>query len=192
MKAGYIALFAILGVALAAAAAYCWHRRQLRKQKKRYKRMFVQQVAQRVDLASSVSQLSPDVLAAEFQRIDKGLRSSSSRQKDGGYITRPELWEFVSSGKAGEISEKDFDALFDAMDVKKRGKVNFVEFCAFFSACGDEVREVHAEKKKRDSILFGRSRRLSSAAKLEKSAVTLSMIGNNKVDVAAAAAVAAN
>jgi hypothetical protein len=28
------------------------------------------------------------------------------------------------------------------MDLKNRGKVNFVEFTAFMSTCGDEFREV--------------------------------------------------
>jgi hypothetical protein len=102
--------------------------------------MFARQVAQRIGVAGSVSQLPPDKLLAEFQRIDAGLRNSTSHAD--GYISRDELWEFLSDGKAGEISESDFDALFKSMDLKNRGKVNFVEFTAFMSTCGDEFREV--------------------------------------------------
>jgi len=140
MKPGYIALFTLLGVFFVGGIAYYFHRRKLERQKNRYKRLFARQVAQRIGVAGSVSQLPPEALLAEFKRIDKGLRRSS-RHMDG-YISKDELWRFLSSGKAGEITESDFNALFDAMDPEKRGKVNFVEFCAFLSTCREEFREV--------------------------------------------------
>ena len=62
------------------------------------------------------------------------------------------------------MSEKDFNLLFDSMDVKGRGKVNFVEFCAFMSSCGEEIHELANEEKEkynRDEKLYAASRRLS-------------------------------
>ena len=140
MEPGYIALFTLLGVFFFGGISYCFYRRQMQKQKKRYKRMFARRVAQRTGMAGSVSQLPPEKLLAEFQRIDAGLRKSSSHAD--GFISRDELWEFLSDGKAGEISESDFDALFDVMDPKNRGKVNFVEFAAFMSTCSEEFKDV--------------------------------------------------
>ena len=112
-------------------------------QKKRLRKQFAQQVARRVDLRGSVSQLNPTDLLAEFERIDTGLKGGTS----DGFISREELGEFVSSGKAGEMSERDFNLLFDSMDIKGRGKVNFVEFCAFMSSCGEEIQELAKEEK---------------------------------------------
>jgi Ca2+-binding EF-hand superfamily protein len=87
--------------------------------------------------------LNPTDLLAEFERIDTGLKGGTS----DGFISREELGEFVSSGKAGEMSERDFNLLFDSMDIKGRGKVNFVEFCAFMSSCGKEIQELAKEEK---------------------------------------------
>ena len=140
MKPGYIALFTLLGVFCLGGIVYYFHRRQMQKQKKRYKRMFARQVAQRIGVAGSVSQLPSEKLLAEFQRIDAGLRNSRSHAD--GFISRDDLWEFLSDGKAGEISEADFNALFKAIDLKNRGKVNFVEFIAFMSTCSEEFSEV--------------------------------------------------
>ncbi|KAL7528881.1 hypothetical protein ACHAWF_002750 [Thalassiosira exigua] len=143
MKPGAIAGFCILAIVVVAAICYSFHRRSVAKQRKHLRKEFALQVTKRIDLRGSVSQLNPDDLAAEFKRIDRGTKGGSS----DGFISRDELWEFISSGKAGEMSERDFNALFDAMDIKGRGKVNFVEFCAYMSSCSDEIREVAGEGK---------------------------------------------
>ena len=157
MKPGAIAGFTILAIVVVALVAFFLHRQSVKKQKKRLRKQFAQQVAKRVDLRGSVSQLNPTDLLAEFKRIDQVGTSD-------GFISREELWEFVSSGKAGDMSEKDFNLLFDSMDVKGRGKVNFVEFCAFMSSCGEEIHELATEEKEnynRDEKLYAASRRLS-------------------------------
>ena len=160
MKPGPIAGFTILAIVVVAIVGFLLHRRSVKSQKKRLRKKFAQQVAKRVDLRGSVSQLNPTDLLAEFKRIDQSVVGGTT----DGFISREELWEFVSSGKAGEISEKDFNLLFDSMDVKGRGKVNFVEFCAFMSSCGDEIHELAKEEKEgysRDEKLYAASRRLS-------------------------------
>lgn len=161
MKPGPIAGFSILAIVVVAIVGYFLHRRSVKSQKKRLRMQFAQQVAKRVDLRGSISQLNPSDLLAEFKRIDKSVVGGTS----DGFISREELWEFVSSGKAGEMSEKDFNLLFDSMDVKGRGRVNFVEFCAFMSSCGDEIHELAKEKKEgysRDEKLYAASRRIST------------------------------
>lgn len=172
MKPGAIAGFCILALVVVGAIGYSLHRRAIKKQKKRLRKVFARQVAKRVDLRGSVSQLSPEDLAAEFKRIDKGIKEDGSAD---GFISRDELWDFVSSGKAGEISEKDFDALFDAMDTKGRGKVNFVEFAAFMSTCSDEVREIVAEEQAKGGGSSG-GRGNTSDARLHAASMRLSTL----------------
>ena len=126
---------------------------------KHLRKQFAQQVARHVDLRAYVSQLNPTDLLAEFERIDTGVKGGTS----GGFISREELWEFVSSGKAEEMSERDFNLVFDSMDIKGRGKVNFVEFCAFMSSCGEVIQELAKEEKaggNRDEKLNTASRRI--------------------------------
>lgn len=157
MKPGPIAGFTILAIVVVAIVGFILHKRSIKNQQKRLRKQFALQVAKRVDLRGSVSQLNPTDLLDEFKRIDQVGTSD-------GFISREELWEFVSSGKAGEMSEKDFNLLFDSMDVKGRGKVNFVEFCAFMSSCGEEIHELAREEKEkysRDEKLYAASRRLS-------------------------------
>ena len=157
MKPGPIFGFTILAIVIVAIVGFILHKRSVTSQKKRLRKQFALQVAKRVDLRGSVSQLNPTDLLDEFKRIDQVGTSD-------GFISREELWEFVSSGKAGEMSEKDFNLLFDSMDVKGRGKVNFVEFCAFMSSCGEEIHELAREEKEkysRDEKLYAASRRLS-------------------------------
>jgi Ca2+-binding EF-hand superfamily protein len=84
-------------------------------------------------VAGSDRQLTPENLAAEFKRIDTD---------NGGTISREELWEFISSGKAGDLSESDFNSLFSAIDLYKSGSVDFMEFAAFFGKCSEDFERV--------------------------------------------------
>lgn len=144
----------------------------MKKRTRCLRRVFAAQVAQHVDLRGSVSQLPPDKLAQEFRRIDRGLRESTAGTADG-YITREEPWEFLSTGKAGELSEKDFNALFDAMDVQKRGKVNFVEFCSYLSDCSKEIKEV---QKSQEGMGTRHDRRGSADDRLMAASVKISAL----------------
>lgn len=72
--------------------------------------------------------LSPELLAKEFETIDSS---------NNGRISKEALWSFLSSGKSGEIKERDFEALWTVMDADDTGSVNFLEFCAFLANCHD-------------------------------------------------------
>jgi Ca2+-binding EF-hand superfamily protein len=64
-------------------------------------------------------------MAVQFKKIDA--------RTPNGWIPKDELWEFLSSGQAGELSEL---ALFT--DADDNGYVDFVEFCAFLAKNHDE------------------------------------------------------
>lgn len=183
IKPGPLAGLIILGLVLLCGLFIIIHKILAARQQKRLRKVFAGQVARHVDLRGSVSQLPPEALAKEFQRIDAGLRNSSkaagsSSGTADGYITRDELWEFLSTGKAGEISEKDFNALFSAMDVQQRGKVNFVEFCSFLSECSGELREIQKEE---NGMSTRHTRRGSVEDQLMKASVKISAIKSETV-----------
>jgi len=146
IKTGAIAGFVIAGFVVLCAVLFAVHRILIKKQERRIKRMFVSRITEGRNLRESISQLQPLDLAEEFKRISGGLEGND------GFITREELWNFVSSEKAGKMKKADFDALFSAMDLKNRGKVSFMDFCAFMSTCGSEFRNaVDAERIRRQN-----------------------------------------
>ena len=53
--------------------------------------------------------------------------------------------EFMSSGKAGAMDEKDFNALFAALDTDGNGEVDFLEFCTYLSVCGQDIKIAREE-----------------------------------------------
>mmetsp|Transcript_26220 Transcript_26220/g.60923 ORF Transcript_26220/g.60923 Transcript_26220/m.60923 type:complete len:214 (-) Transcript_26220:297-938(-) len=143
----------------------CVHVYLIRQQASRNRAMFARRIAETIDMRASVRNLTPDALAREFRRIDEGV----SRD---GKISKEELWEFVSSGKAGEMDQRDFDALFAAMDLDHNGDVDFVEFCAFLGKCDAEYRAV----RRRSSVGLQQpmsmvARRLSETASQRGSVV---------------------
>lgn len=90
---------------------------------------------------ASVSQLTPTELEEEFNCISNGKDVSN------GKIEKDELWKFVSIEKAGHLSKKDFDSLYNAMDTDKNGSVSFLEFCFFMMLCQSEFRNAPREDK---------------------------------------------
>jgi hypothetical protein len=141
IKAGPIIGFVIWGAVMAFMIFYLWHRYKLDQQASRYKKQFAQRVVGTMSVRASISQLPPESLANEFKRIAKGTKEGGSN----GHITKEELWDFLSTGKAGDISESDVNALFAAMDLNSSGTVNFVEFCTFMGQCQDEFRSARGE-----------------------------------------------
>lgn len=172
MRPGVVAAFCIAGAALIIVGLYIAHRWILKQQERRYKTTFAARVAETVSLRATRRTLTPDVLAKEFAKIGQDLD-----EHQNGYITKEALWEFVSSGQAGEMDEKDFNALFAALDVDKNEKVDFLEFCNFLSTCGQEygaARTMVAEAQKERSY-DAAARRVSAASThfLEKQDVDL-------------------
>lgn len=107
------------------------------KQKERYRTRFAEQVAEEVGHTGSIEQLSAEDLAKEFRRID---------ESGDGTISKQELFAFISSGKAGTMPKRDFDALFKSMDLDGNGKVNFMEFCSIMALAGKSYKRGSARQ----------------------------------------------
>jgi hypothetical protein len=110
-----------------------------------------------------VGQLTPEALASEFKNVDS--------KSPGGNILKKGLWNFLLTGKAGDLSESEFNALFAAIDLDQSGTVDFLEFCTFMGKCSDEYRLARANRgsiadraSRRISVADTAARRLSSVA----------------------------
>ena len=123
MLPGPIAGFVLGGIAILLTCFYFIHRYLHKRQAKRYKTVFAKRIAETIQVNKSIRSMGPEELAEEFKRVDL--------QTHDGLITKDDLWEFISSGKAGEISKGDFNALFAAIDADGDGQVDFLAFCSF-------------------------------------------------------------
>jgi Ca2+-binding EF-hand superfamily protein len=132
VKGGAIAGFTVAGIVLLIAGLYALHVMKSRQQKQRYKTKFAKRIAANIDRTKSMRQLTPEALGREFKKIDS--------ENPGGNITKEGLWKFLSTGKAGDISQSDFNSLFAAIDLDNNGTVDFLEFCTFMGQCSDEYR----------------------------------------------------
>jgi len=157
MKGGFIALFVVLGALVFGVAAYLLHRKVAEDQKRRYKEHFVRGIARNITIADSAGKVSPEELKKEFDHIDSD---------GGGTISKDELKTFVDSGKVGTISDKDFEALWHAIDIDNSGEVDFVEFLSFLGGCGTEFDSVNQEQKTmtKEQRMKYASQRLSTRA----------------------------
>ena len=117
MNGGLIALFVILGVLLFSSVALFFHRKAIDTQKKRYKEHFIRGIARNITISDSAGRVSPEQLKKEFDHIDKDK---------GGTISKDELKTFLKSGKVGDISDKDVEAMWAAIDIDNSGEVDFV------------------------------------------------------------------
>ena len=113
-----IAVIDVLAAVLLILGFFLLHRWLVKRQARRNRAVFASRIAETIQLETSVNALSPAALAEEFRRIDKQARD--------GKLSKDELWAFVCSGKAGDLSRKDFDALFAAIDLNKNGEVDFL------------------------------------------------------------------
>jgi Ca2+-binding EF-hand superfamily protein len=119
-ESGAFAGFTVSGIVVLIAILYGLHIWRTNQQARRYKSKFAERNADTIDLRASMWQLPPEALASEFKRID-------SETQDGS-ISKEALWNFMSTGQSGELSESDFHALFAAIDLSLTGTVDFLEF----------------------------------------------------------------
>ena len=174
VKSSAIAGFTVAGIVVLMAFLYGLHVWRTKQQARRFKKKFAKRMADTIDLRASMRQLSPDALAKEFQKID--------RETPGGNISKEGLWNFLSTGKAGDLSESDFNALFAAIDLDQSGTVDFLEFCTFMGKCSEEYRSA---RRDRGSVAVRASRRISVA---DTTARRLSMVAPGMDDAVKAAA----
>jgi hypothetical protein len=115
VKSGAIAGFTAMGIVVLMAFLYGLHVWRSNQQARRYKKKFAKRMADTIDLRASLRQLNPESLAKEFQKIDSEI--------PGGNISKEALWTFLSTGKVGDLSGSDFNALFAAIDLDQSGEV---------------------------------------------------------------------
>ncbi len=132
---------AIAGVAVGimtgiAIGLWIWHQYRFQKQRRRYKKRFVQQIARNISIGPSPREIPAEKLAEEIQHI------ASSKN---GIINKEDLRKWMFDIKLNFLSDKDFDALWNAIDVDGRGVVEPLEFFVFLSICGPEFEKVYQE-----------------------------------------------
>ena len=132
-----LALIVVGSVLLVAMASFVFYKVKLHRQEIRYKKRFVQQIARNISIGPSPNSIPVDKLAEEVQHIGN---------KDG-IITKAELMKWMLDVKLEFISDRDFDALWDAMDIDHNGVVNAIDFFVFLSACGDQFEKVYEEQQ---------------------------------------------
>ena len=158
LSAGAIAGIVIGAVAFVGLLFLALYHIKTKQQERRLKLRFVRQVARNISITSSPNQLSADDIAKELRHISGD---------GGGAVTKTALKTWLDDGKLGELSDKDFDMLWAALDSDNSGLIDPVEFCTYLSACGDAFDEVNREQQamsKDERIMFA-SRRLSAIKK---------------------------
>jgi hypothetical protein len=138
---------AITGIVLGAVAfilvpLFIVHRVRLKRQESRFKKRFVQQIARNISIGRRPGSIPAEKLSEEILHIGQG--------KD--FISKADLLKWIHDIKLDFISGNDFDALWNAMDIKSTGIVNPVDFVVFLSACGPEFEKVYEEQSKMPKI----------------------------------------
>ncbi|EJK61780.1 hypothetical protein THAOC_17670 [Thalassiosira oceanica] len=138
LTAGGVVLIALCCAALVLGVAFLVFRKLSEDQKYRYKTNFVRGIAMNITIAPTAGMVDAEQLKKEFDFMDKD---------GGGTICKKELKAWLDSGKAGDISDKDFQALWSAIDVDNSGEVDFVEFIGFLGSCGTQFDAVNKEQR---------------------------------------------
>jgi hypothetical protein len=131
---------------------------KLGQQEQRYKKRFVQQIARNINIGPSPACIPVDKLAEQVSHIGD----------EHGVITKPDLLQWMLDVKLEFISNRDFDALWAAMDPDNQGEVNAIDFFVFLSACGNQFEQVYREQQSMSKTerLKWAARRLSNINKL--------------------------
>ena len=153
----------LASVSFVAIVFYILYVYKLKRQEKRIKKRFVQQIARNINIGPSPRCIPADKLIEEVQHIGN----------EDGRITKADLLQWMNDIKLEFISDNDFEALWGALDIDRKGEVNPVDFFVFLSACGAEFEEVHKELKtmpKTERLKFA-ARRLSNINKMGEDGV---------------------
>ena len=135
MPAGVIAAIAITPVVLVIVLGMLYHNYQLKEQEKRMKKRFIQQLARNIDIGTSALQISAAKLSETFEHIGG----------QDGLISKIDLAQWMCDLNLDFLSERDFDRLWETMDMDRTGFVKPIEFFQFLSECEKQIEEVHSE-----------------------------------------------
>ena len=166
INVGLVTGLIVGGVVVLLICLVVLHAIRLRQQEQRYKYRFVEQIARNIEIGSSPGLLTPEKLAEEMQHIAQGK----------GVISKPDLLQWMSDVKLDFLSERDLNALWDAMDVDRTGTVDPMEFILFLSACGPQFAQVHAQH-----ATLPKTERLKLAARRLTTVATVGEEGVRKI-----------
>ena len=143
--------------------AMLYHMHQIKKQEKRMKKRFIQQLARNIEIGESARAISADKLSEAFKHIGG----------ESGLISKPDLAKWINDLHMDFMSDKDFDRLWDAMDMDGKGVVDPIDFFHFLNECKSQFKEVHQEFSalpKTEKIKIS-ARRLSNLSEMGEAGV---------------------
>mmetsp|Transcript_52071 Transcript_52071/g.110661 ORF Transcript_52071/g.110661 Transcript_52071/m.110661 type:complete len:269 (+) Transcript_52071:26-832(+) len=148
LKAGPIVGIVVAAFIVLIALLYYFHLKALQEQAARNQSMFARRIAETIKLEGPDRTLTPEALAEEFKKIDNG--------NVDGAIDKKELWDFLNSGNVAKMNEKDFNALFAALDTDGDGTVSFMEFSAYMGKAYGDFEKLKGSQSVRDMRGAGR------------------------------------
>ena len=132
---GVIAALVITPVVIVLALSMIYHMHQLKKQEKRMKKRFIQQLARNIDIGESARDIPADKLTEAFKHIGG----------EDGRISKQDLSKWMNDLHMDFMSERDFDRLWHSLDMEGKGLVDSIDFISFLSQCAPQFKEVHDE-----------------------------------------------
>lgn len=116
------------------------------------KKRFIQQLARNIDIGPSAHDITASKLTEAFEHISRagGVRgsvtgSTSQRSQERQQISKQDLARWMNDLNLDFLSEKDFDRLWDAMDLHHKGTVDPLDFFSFLKECETQFQQVHGE-----------------------------------------------
>ena len=107
----------------------------MKKQEQRMKKRFIQQLARNIDIGESARDIPADKLTEAFKYIGG----------EDGLISKQDLSRWMNDLHMEFMSEKDFERLWNSLDMDGKGLVDPIDFISFLSQCAPQFKEVHDE-----------------------------------------------
>jgi len=125
LTGGFIAGITIASIVIAVAIFSYVYKRGVKAQVKRVKDAVLKSIAKSMTVTMAQKPLTPRELEDIFKKIDT----------DGnGSISKDEVKGLVDEAGVANMSERDYNILFDSIDLDENGTLDFAEFCAFFTS----------------------------------------------------------
>eukprot|EP00934_Nitzschia_sp_Nitz4_P009048 Nitzschia sp. Nitz4//scaffold15_size197535//83649//88038//NITZ4_001578-RA/size197535-augustus-gene-0.208-mRNA-1//1//CDS//3329537715//9038//frame0 len=155
LSTGWIAGIAVVPTVAALVVCALCAKRSLDNQRRKLRRRAVEHVAHYIILCPNSYDLDPDLQVAEFERFLRKHRRAISKESMRGWMMDKKLYY---------LADRDFEALWGALDIDQRNMVDPAEFIEYMGICGPDSDRLNAElhwlpKKERLAWI---SRRLSS------------------------------